>query len=85
MNLEEDLRRYLGGDLLLGARAKTLGDADSLFDLLDSVQMLRVVGHLEKSYRIEVEDQELVPENLKSVAALAGLVRRKRGLATTAS
>jgi acyl carrier protein len=80
MNIEEDLRRYLGGDLLLGARAATLGNDDSLFDLLDSMQLLRVVGHLEKNYRIEVEDHELMPDNLKSVAALAGLVRRKRGL-----
>jgi acyl carrier protein len=84
VTIEEDLRRYLGGDLLLGARAKDLRDDDSLFSLLDSIQMLRIVGHLEKNWGIEVDDLEMVPENLKSIAALAAFVRRKRGQSAAA-
>jgi acyl carrier protein len=54
-----------------------VGADDNLFDLIDSLQMLRMVAHLEKTFRIEIDDFEMVPVNLQSIKALGEMVRRK--------
>jgi acyl carrier protein len=46
--------------------------------VLDSLQILRMVLHLESSFSIKVTDGELTPENLGSVAKIAAFVDRKR-------
>jgi acyl carrier protein len=77
MNVETTLRRHLADPSLLGTAAATVGADDNLFDLIDSLQMLRMVAHLEKTFRIEIDDFEMVPLNLQSIKALGELVRRK--------
>jgi acyl carrier protein len=58
-----------------------LADTTSLLDLgiVDSTGVLEVIGFLEKSFAIEVDDAEMVPDNLDSIAAIAAFVSRKRG------
>jgi acyl carrier protein len=45
--------------------------------IIDSTGMLELVGFLEKRYGIEVEDADLIPDNLDSVAQLASFVAHK--------
>ena len=40
--------------------------------------MLELVGFLEERFGIQVEDQEMVPENLDSLVAIAAYVGRKQ-------
>lgn len=49
-----------------------LADADSLLDsgVIDSIGVLTVVTWLEQEFGFTVEDDEVVPENLESVASL---------------
>ena len=47
--------------------------------LLDSMGMSQLVAFLEQEFALEVRDEELVPENLDSVARAAAFVARKRG------
>ncbi|HEU4537953.1 MAG TPA: acyl carrier protein [Polyangiaceae bacterium] len=58
-----------------------LGDNDSLLDLgiVDSTGVLELVGFLEDRYRIAIDDQELVPDNLDSVGRLVAFIERKTG------
>ena len=78
MNFEEELRTYLAGRFQVGTAAAPIpGDAD-LFALVDSIQILRIVAHLEKTHRIRIDDRELIPENLRSIEQLVALVDRKR-------
>lgn len=77
MNVETTLRRHLADPSLLGPGAASVGAEDNLFDLIDSLQMLRMVAHLEKLFRIEIDDCEMAPMNLRSINSLTELVRRK--------
>ncbi|MBZ5570892.1 MAG: acyl carrier protein [Acidobacteriia bacterium] len=54
-------------------------DEDSFLDLgiIDSSGLLELVNFLEKQYGIQVEEADLVPENLDSIAQLARFLRRK--------
>jgi acyl carrier protein len=46
--------------------------------IIDSTGILELVTFLEETFKIKVEDEELVPENLGSVSAIAGYLERKR-------
>jgi acyl carrier protein len=62
------------------------GDAGSLQDdtsflesgIIDSTGILELVTFLEESFKIKVKDDELVPENLNSIAVIEAYLRRKR-------
>jgi len=58
-----------------------LGDEDSLLDggVVDSTGVLELVDFLESKLGVKVLDEEILPENLDSVARIASFVERKRG------
>ncbi len=58
-----------------------LADEDSLLDagIIDSTGVLDLIGFVEQQFGIKVEDDEVVPENLDSIARLAAFVDGKRG------
>jgi acyl carrier protein len=58
-----------------------LGDGDSLLQqgIVDSTGVLEVVAFLERTFGIGVDDAEILPANLDSIAAMAAFVERKRG------
>ncbi len=75
------LRHYIEHNFLMGSRsAANLGDSDSFLEhqVLDSTGFLELITHLEEAYGIKVLDDEMVPENLDSIAAVDGYVARKR-------
>jgi len=56
-----------------------LADNDSFINkgVIDSTGVLELVMHLEETYRIQVKDNELVPENLDSIDNLVAFISRK--------
>ena len=60
----------------------SLADDVSLLErgIVDSTGVLEVTAFLETEFGIRVEDAEIVPENLDSIAAIAAFVSRKRAL-----
>jgi acyl carrier protein len=47
--------------------------------IVDSLSMLDLVSFLEKSFAIQLSDDELTPENFATIASLANFVRQKQG------
>ena len=47
--------------------------------IIDSTGILELVTFLEESYGITVEDEELVPENLDSIANVVQYIQTKLG------
>jgi len=56
-------------------------DGDPLLarGIMDSTGVLELIVFLEGRYGMSVEDDEVVPENLGSIAGIASYVERKRG------
>ena len=66
-------------------RFPTAGDHEltpelSLLDsgIVDSLGVLDLVGFLEQEFEVSLEDDDLVPENFDSIAALASFVATRR-------
>ncbi|HEY1308212.1 MAG TPA: acyl carrier protein [Vicinamibacterales bacterium] len=66
-------------NFLYGQVSTELRDDESLLDrgLIDSTGVLELVGFLEHRYRISVDDRELVPDNLDSIARIVAFVEAK--------
>jgi acyl carrier protein len=64
----------------VGVGAPLAHDEDLLAsDQLDSQGMMELVAFIEESFAIEVGDEDLTPENFKSVDAIASYVTSKQG------
>jgi acyl carrier protein len=60
---------------------QALADATSFLDtgIIDSTGVLELVGYLQEQFGVVLEDGEIVPENLDSVANIVALIQRKTG------
>ena len=47
--------------------------------IIDSTGILELVSYLEETFGIHVEDDELIPENLDSIANVVNYLKRKTG------
>jgi acyl carrier protein len=65
---------------MMGMNPEKLADEDSLLDkgIVDSTGVLELIGFLEENYDIQIEDEELIPDNLDSVVKLVNFINRKK-------
>jgi acyl carrier protein len=70
---------------MMGRKPEDLNDSGSLLDLgiIDSTGVLELVGFLEETYEIEVDDEELIPDNLDSINNLVKYIETKKAGAAT--
>jgi acyl carrier protein len=76
MELEEQLRKHLAQRIFPGSDPDRLGLDDDLLELIDSIELIRVVAHIERTYGIEVADHDMHPQNLSSARKMADMIRR---------
>jgi acyl carrier protein len=79
MDTLERLRRFIIDDLGWYGPPGDLTPNYELIDngVLDSLGIFRMVGFLEDDFGFEVADDDLVPENFATLAAIAALVETK--------
>jgi acyl carrier protein len=46
--------------------------------VIDSLGMLKLVSLIEEEFDVEIEDDDIVPDNWKTIRDIAGLVETKR-------
>lgn len=69
----------MGGDI------EDIAQQDPLLGLgiIDSTGVLELVAFLERTFDIKVNDEDIAPENLDTLAGIAAFVQRKRRAAPT--
>jgi acyl carrier protein len=77
--IRAQVRRYIEDNFLMGARGRSVADPESFLDnhILDSTGFLELITFLEEHYRIEIDNEEMVPENLDSLLNVEAFVKRK--------
>jgi acyl carrier protein len=80
MSTVQKLRRYVLETYLFTTDDKALANNDSFLDkgIIDSTGILELVMFLEQEFKVQVADEELVPENLDSIERLARFIERKQ-------
>ena len=83
MEMEKKIRSYILSNYLFTDDESALSIDDSLLDrgIIDSTGILEVIFFLEEEFGVKVDDDEMIPENLDSVANLVSFVQRKQAAA----
>ena len=78
--VRELIRQFLQDNFVFAELDRTFEDGDSLIahEIVDSTGFLELVTLLEQTYGITIADEDMVPENLDSIDAIAGFVARKK-------
>lgn len=79
MDIKEQVRAFVTSNFYVADPA-ALDDNASLLDggIIDSTGVLEVIGFLEETFGIVVEDGEMLPDNLDSIELIANFVARKK-------
>lgn len=79
MSIEDQIRTHIAENFVIGD-ASQLGVNDSFLDkgIIDSTGILEIVLFLEEQFGIKVADNEMLPENLDSIANIVRYVERSR-------
>ena len=77
--IEQEVRQFLRDNFPLGADGVTLDREDSLIEVgvIDSTGVLELIGFIEERYEVEIADEEVLPENLDSIASITRFVGEK--------
>jgi len=73
------VRAFIEDNFLFRADQEGIDASESLLEagLIDSTGILELVGFLETEFALQMADDEIVPENLDSIDAIAAYVARK--------
>src|SRR3954462_696103 len=73
------VRLFIGENFLFRDDGDAITHDASLLDagIIDSTGVLELVSFLETTFGIEVQDDEMLPENLDSIRAITSYVSRK--------
>ncbi len=77
----EQIRNFISNNFVLPYGLDQLDDESSFLDegIIDSTGVVELVVFLEENFSIEVEDEELIPDNLDSVNKVIAYVKGKTG------
>ena len=76
--IRERVRQFIAKNFYVTDPAALADDASLLEKgIIDSTGMLEVIGFLESSFEIKVADDEMLPENLDSIARIVAFVASK--------
>jgi acyl carrier protein len=80
MDIKAQVRKFIVEHFYV-ADAAALSDEVSLLDhgIIDSTGVLEVISFIEASFGVTVADDEMLPENLDSIARISAFVARKQG------
>ncbi len=78
--IREQIRQFIAHNFMFADNVDGLADDASLLEegIVDSTGVLELVGFIEETFDLHVEDDEIVPDHLDSVDRLAEFVRRKQ-------
>jgi acyl carrier protein len=80
-NLEAEIRKFITENMLFSADGFHYGDDDSLLEagIVDSIGVMELVAFVDKTYKITVPPEDILPDNFDSVSRLANYIRRRQG------
>lgn len=79
-NLVEVVRKFIVQKFPL-ARRRSVSDDDNLLEtgVIDSLGVLEIVTFLQEEFSLEVQDDDLTPENFQSISSVARFVGQHIG------
>ena len=79
MRYAEDIKQFIIRDILSNEDYVELNFQDNLImtGIIDSVGIQSLISFLERKYNIEIEDQDILPENFENIDAICSFISKK--------
>lgn len=79
MDHKKQIKHFVLENYLFTDDQSAIADGDSLIrnGIVDSTGMLELIGHLEETYSIKVENAEMIPANFDSIDTIGAFVASK--------
>ena len=77
--LQSEIREFILTQFPV-AKKKKIKDDDVLLEsgIIDSLGVMEIVNYIAERYELDIDDDDLVPENFNSVQAIAEFVNQKQ-------
>ncbi|MDY6903890.1 MAG: acyl carrier protein [Thermodesulfobacteriota bacterium] len=73
------IRQFIIDNFLFGDDAGLEADTSFLEEgIIDSTGMLELINYLEEEFSIEIDDDEMIPENLDSINNITAFLKQKQ-------
>lgn len=78
--IRTQIREFVLGDLAQSKGITALADDESLVEngVVDSLGIFQLVSFLEDTFRIRISDEEIVPDNFRTIDDIEAFVSAKR-------
>ena len=78
MDVKEDIIKFILGTFPM-ARKNRIGLEDSLLEtgIVDSLGVLEIVNYLITELGVEIDEEDLIPENFENVVSIVKMIERK--------
>lgn len=79
MTIEEAIKHFIVSNFIIQDDSFSFNNDCSFLEtgIIDSTGILELVSFIEEHYKIKIEDEELIPDNLDSVNNVVKFVNRK--------
>ena len=82
MNTEEKLKKYIMAELMFeqDEASSSLRYDEPLLErgIIDSLGFIQLIEFIEEEFNIKIKDEELIPENFKTINIIAHLIKNKQ-------
>lgn len=78
--LETSIKDFINRNFLMNSGAITFSNTDSFIEkgIIDSTGILELVNFIQQSFKIQIGDDELLPENFDSIRNICTYIQRKQ-------
>lgn len=79
MSILADLEKFLLEEVAVDTSRKSLEPEDDLLEqgVIDSMGILKLVAYIEETYGVQIDDEDVIPENFQTLASMASFIERK--------
>lgn len=80
LSIEETVIQYILENFLFTSDPSSIKNDTSFLErgIIDSTGILEIVGFIEETFGITVEDSELIPDNLDSINKISAYILKKK-------
>lgn len=77
--IRAEIEKFISDNFIMGRKDIVLDPEKSLIEsgIMDSTGVLELVMFLEEKFSIEIDDEELIPENLDTIQNLVNFLQKK--------
>ncbi len=78
-DIQAKIMEFIKENFIMGRSETTLDVEESLIEsgIMDSTGVLELVEFLESTFSIQIDDEELIPENLESIKNIVEFLKTK--------